>query len=119
MLEARPSDRIARTIDKGAGFEKRNLNQFGQWLYVRAAGYLNAISLATSQDRVEDSARNKGRNVRTNKTTSSTDEDRKVKRPFCFHCEADHPIVECKKFKDLTVPVHLFASHHKLGLLCL
>ena len=108
-------------MDKGVGIEKRDLNQFGQRYFIRAAGYLNAISLAASQDRVEDSsARNKGRNACTNKITCSTDTDKKIKRPFCFNCEADHPLVEGKKFKDLTVLARLeFVSRHKLYFPCL
>ncbi len=118
-------DRLAWNEKQNSSMEPYSLNEFGSWLCSRAAAYQNAHFLAADQTRNSSSSGVQERHSRNHHIGARTENvaapqpEAKPNKPFCFKCNAEHRLGDCKDFKALSLPERLaFIGRHRLCYCC-
>jgi len=135
-----PKDaRVAWNSDPLAakGMDNRSLNDFGDWLCARATFDQDAYSIAAAQLRLGDSKASGGSSrdgrasgfkyrdrpeVRFNHTDTKKEGGgaREKRKPFCFKCEGEHYLPDCRAYKELPLRDRVkFCLNHMLCFCCL
>lgn len=97
------------------------MDQFGNWLVTRASAYQNAYSITADQHHRADkegghtAGKKEADQAQTHQNSSGADLGAKTEKKnlYYFHCEREHRLADCVRFKELPVPDRLcFCTQH-------